>query len=117
VEDNRVDGNDLDASRFEWWDGGIWLDGGGDVLVRNNQFVNNLGPGIQVSDEDLQSPTGYRLENNTSSGNYFGIYIWNFGECPYPDEDVLTRSGNDFTRNSRQDVWCEPMPCPRGCDE
>ena len=116
VEDNLIEGNDLDASAFEWWDGGLWVDGGGNILVRNNRFLNNLGPGIEVSDEDLRNPTGYRLEGNVSTGNYFGIYIWNFGVCPFPDSAILALSDNDFSGNSRQDIFCELWPCPNGCD-
>jgi hypothetical protein len=37
VENNLVENNDLDASQFEWWDGGIWLDGGGDVRERSHR--------------------------------------------------------------------------------
>ena len=36
-----------------------------------------------------------------------GIFIWGFGECPYPPPDVMSLSGNDFSGNSRQDLWCE----------
>ena len=75
VEGNTVFDNDLDVTADEWWDGGIWLDGGRDVTIRNNVFRNNRGPGIEISDEDIQRPRGYALENNISTGNYFGIYI------------------------------------------
>ena len=75
VEGNEIFDNDLDVSADEWWDGGIWLDGGRDVTIRGNTFRNNRGPGIEISDEDIQRPSGYVLENNTSTGNYYGIYI------------------------------------------
>lgn len=108
VEGNQIDGNDLDVSVDEWWDGGIWLDGGRQVTIRNNVLRENLGPGIEISDEDRQAPTGYVLENNVSTGNYFGIFIWNFGTTSFPPPSILQRSGNQFTGNSRRDVWIEP---------
>ena len=107
VENNEVYENDLDATADEWWDGGLWLDGGEDVTVRNNIFRDNLGPGIEISDEDLQKPTGYVLENNESTNNYYGIFIWNFGTSSWPPDSVLTQSGNQFTDNLCQDVWIE----------
>ncbi len=105
---NRIWGNDLDVSLDEWWDGGIWVDGGRDVKVIANRFEDNLGPGIEISDEDCQSPTGYVLKRNVSTGNYFGIFVWNFGTTDFPDESILELQGNDFGGNSRQDVWIEP---------
>ena len=64
IEGNEVFDNDLDATIDGWWDGGIWIDGGRDIIVRNNMFRDNLGPEIQISDEDLPNPYGYVLENN-----------------------------------------------------
>jgi len=105
VEGNQVFGNDLDASDDGWWDGGLWLDGWGDVTVRDNVFRDNLGPGIEISDEDGQNPTGYVLTNNISTGNYYGIFIWNFGSDEFPPPTVLELDANDFTGNDRLDVW------------
>ena len=105
VEENDVYGNDLDATVDEWWDGGLWLDGGGNVIVRNNNFHDNKGPGIEISNEDKQNPSGYELINNISTDNYYGIFIWNFGTNDWPEESAIKKSGNDFTGNSRQDVW------------
>jgi len=105
VEDNEIYGNDLDATIDEWWDGGLWLDGGGNVIVRNNNIHDNQGPGIEISDEDKQNPIGYELSNNISTNNYYGIFIWNFGTNEWPNETIIKRSNNDFTGNSRQDVW------------
>ncbi|OVE78595.1 hypothetical protein BVY01_05040 [bacterium I07] len=105
VENNEIYSNDLDATVDEWWDGGIWLDGGGDVTIRNNVFRDNLGPGIQISDEDRQSPTGYILENNDSHSNYYGIFIWNFGTTGWPDSTILRRKGNRIENNTKEDIW------------
>ena len=115
VEGNQIFDNDLDVTADDWWDGGIWLDGGGDVTLRGNTIRNNLGPGIEVSDENIRKPTGYVIENNVSSGNYYGIYIWNFGSTEIPT-DAMRLSGNDFSGSSRQDVWIEAIPCPTPCD-
>lgn len=112
VEGNEIYSNDLDATVEEWWDGGIWIDGGHDVIVRDNAFRDNLGPGIQVSDEDHQQPYGYVIENNVSTGNYYGIYIWNFGASDFPPENTLRMSNNQITGNTRQDVWIVPWDCP-----
>jgi len=54
VEGNEIWGNDLDASVDEWWDAGLWIDGGHDIVARNNIIRDNLGPGIEVSNEDNQ---------------------------------------------------------------
>lgn len=107
VESNYIYANDLDATSDGWWDGGIWVDGGRDVILRDNTVYDNLGPGIQLSDEDNQHPTGYRLEGNSCTGNYYGIFIWNFGTAGWPDSTVISTVNNDFSGNSRQDVWIE----------
>ncbi|MCK5147861.1 right-handed parallel beta-helix repeat-containing protein [bacterium] len=105
VENNEVYANDLDATVDEWWDGGLWLDGGHDVIVRNNLFYDNLGPGIEISDEDNQSPYGYVLEGNVSRNNYYGIFIWNFGTSDWPDSTIIKNVNNQFINNTRRDVW------------
>lgn len=112
VEGNEIWENDLDASIDEWWDAGLWIDGGHDIIVRNNIFRDNLGPGLEVSNEDNQEVYGYVLENNISTGNYFGIYIWNFGSDDFPDERILKMSGNKFENNSQQDIMITAWECP-----
>lgn len=107
VARNRIHGNDLDVSVDDWWDGGIWVDGGADVTLAGNRIEGNLGPGIEISDEDCQEPSGYLLRNNVSTGNYFGIFVWNFGTSAFPPARVLALQGNDFTGNTRRDVWIE----------
>lgn len=112
VEENTVTENDLDASTDGWWDGGLWVDGGHNIIIRNNVFADNLGPGIEISNEDNQEPFGYVLENNVSRGNYFGIYLWKFGVPGFPEEEILQMSGNQFVGNTRQDVWISAWECP-----
>jgi parallel beta-helix repeat protein len=87
--------------------GGIWVDGGHDVMVISNTFRSNLGPGIQISDEDEQRPYGYVLEGNLSTENYYGIYVWNFGTSDFPPEDILRMSNNQIVGNTIRDVWIE----------
>ena len=108
VENNQIYANNLDATVDEWWDGGIWVDGGKNVILRDNNIYDNFGPGIEISDEDNQNPTGYRLEGNTCTGNYFGIFIWNFGTDTWPNSTIISKMNNDFSGNTRQDVWIEP---------
>jgi len=108
VEGNEINDNDLDASVDDWWDGGIWVDGGHDIFVRNNNFHHNIGPGIEISDEDNQHPTGYVLENNISTKNYFGILIWNFGTNNWPDTSILINRHNNISGNQQKDVWIMP---------
>ena len=105
VEENQVYANDLDATEDEWWDGGIWLDGGRDVTIQKNECYDNYGPGIEISDEDRQNPTGYVLKGNESRNNYFGIFIWNFGTNDWPDSTIINDSGNVFSGNTRRDIW------------
>ena len=112
---NEVFENDLDASADQWWDGGLWVDGGRDVVVRGNVFRDNLGPGIEISDEDGQRPTGYVIEDNVSTGNYFGINVWNFGTPGWPASDIISQSGNDFSGNLCGDVWITRRPAWRDC--
>ncbi|MBI3962982.1 MAG: right-handed parallel beta-helix repeat-containing protein [Deinococcus sp.] len=112
VQGNEIRLNDLDASADGWWDGGIWLDGGQRIAVRDNTIEMNAGPGIEVSDEDHQQPYGYVLENNISTGNYYGIYIWNFGTTGFPPENILRLVNNQISGNAWRDVWIVPWNCP-----
>lgn len=108
VEGNEVTANYLDATEDEWWDGGIWVDGGHHITVTNNTFQDNIGPGIQISDEDNQAPYAYVLEDNTSTANTYGIYIWNFGSAGFPPENILRMTDNQITGNTVQDIWIVP---------
>lgn len=108
VEGNLIERNELDAAG-DYWDGAIWVDGGHDVTVRANTISNNHGPGLQISDEDLQFPDasfGYRVEDNVITNNLFGLYIWNFGQCPFPPAHVVSFSNNVIEQNTKQDIWC-----------
>ena len=114
VEENRVE--QLDLRRNDWFDGSIWLDGGRDILVKNNHLINSNGPGIEISDSELQYPNrsiGYRIEGNESADNTYGIYIWNFGRCPPPD-DAVRLVNNQFHNNHTKDNRCEAWGCGEG---
>ena len=105
IENNEIHSNDLDATQDQWWDGGIWLDGGKDVIIRGNYLHDNIGPGIEISNEDHQDPSGYILEDNISTNNLHGIFIWNFGTDSWPESSIISNVNNDFTGNTTQDVW------------
>jgi len=105
VAGNVVTDNELDANG-DYWDGGIWVDGGHDVTLRENTIARNHGPGIELSDEDRQSPTGYLVTGNVVRDNLWGVFIWNFGTCPWPSPDVVAVEANVFSGNVRGDVWC-----------
>lgn len=114
VESNTVEDGEMEM--LDWWDGGIWLDGGHDVVVRDNTFRNNHGPGIQVSDSEAVYPNGsygFVLENNISQNNEFGMYLWNFGVCP-PPENAVRMSGNTVSGNVQQDFRCVEWECGVG---
>jgi parallel beta-helix repeat protein len=116
VEDNQVYANDCDATVDEWWDAGIWLDGGSNVIMRDNTVRDNIGPGIQVSDEDDQDPTGYLLVNNTVIGNTVGLYVWGFESENLPPEEVLRLENNDFSGSTQYEMWIAADYCMPGED-
>jgi parallel beta-helix repeat protein len=108
VEGNWVDQNELDAGG-DYWDGGIWVDGGHGITLRGNVITDNHGPGLQISDEDRQYPQasyGYVVEGNEIIGNLFGVFLWNFGDCPYPKDEILHLSNNIIKGNVEQAIWC-----------
>jgi parallel beta-helix repeat protein len=117
VEHNQLLNNDLDATAERWWDGAIWLDGGRDVTLRGNTIRGNLGPGLQISDEESAGPTGYVIEHNLVAENWIGLYLWGFGDWELPGEPTLRFSGNQIRDNELADLfvspgWClPPEPC------
>ncbi len=117
AENNVFSDNYLDGLEG-YWDGGAWVDGGRNITFRNNTFTGNHGPGLVISDEGIQNPTGYVVQDNTFTGNMWGIYVWNFGVCPWPDASVLQVSGNTYSNNSRRDIRCNEWECGVGqaCD-
>ena len=120
VENNLIECNQLDAGG-DYWDGAICVDGGHHITLRGNVISNNHGPGIQISDEDVQYPdwsTDYLLEGNTVSGNLFGIYMWDFSVCPFPKSEIVHMMDNRIENNIFRDDWCLEWPCGerKGCD-
>jgi len=130
VENNMIEKNDLDVSADGWWDAGIWVDGGHDVTIRNNTIRNNLGPGIEVTDADLQyykypdATRGYVVTNNIISGNYWALYTYNFGQCPLPPKEILVWENNSIEKNRytgslpdefeydrEKQLLCDKWPC------
>lgn len=110
VEGNTITANDLDATVEGWWDGALWIDGGGNVAVVANVLRHNLGPAIQISDEDHQSPVGYRLVDNVVTDNHIGLYVWGFEVEGWPPEEVLQVAGNEISGNRHADVILTLLP-------
>jgi nitrous oxidase accessory protein NosD len=120
VEGNQIDHNELDAGG-DYWDGAIWVDGGHDVTLQGNTVVDNHGPAIQISDEGVQYPDAsfaYVVQENTVTGNRFGVYLWNFGVCPFPSSEIVRFVDNTVEGNTVQEFWCEEWPCgvEKPCD-
>jgi len=119
VENNRIENNQLDANG-DYWDGGIWVDGGANITLRGNIITDNNGPGIVLSDEDVQYPGasfGYVLEGNQISGNLVGISMWNWGMCPV-EESIILLKDNQLDGNDDGETWCVDWECGVGepCD-
>ncbi len=108
VEDCKhvtVSGNELNNNMLwgGYWDGAIWIDGCYDISVTNNNIHDNLGPGLEVSDESLQFPYGscrYTVTDNTITDNYWAIYTFNMTQCPLPDSVYLVFENNTISGNS-----------------
>ncbi|NOY99297.1 MAG: hypothetical protein GXP40_08890 [Chloroflexi bacterium] len=112
VEDNRIENNELDANG-DYWDGGIWVDGGQHITLRGNVITGNHGPGITMSDEEAGYPAssfGYIVEDNVISGNLVGVFVWNWGQCPAP-ENAVRFVDNQIEGNAEDDAWCEEWMC------
>jgi len=115
VENNRIEDNQLDANG-DYWDGGIWVDGGENITLRSNEISAHNGPGIVLSDEDVQYPAaslGYVVEENHISGNLVGIFIWNWGMCPV-EENIIRLIDNDLEDNLEGGIWCTEWECGEG---
>ncbi len=115
VEGNRIHHNELDANG-DYWDGGIWVDGSRQVTLRGNPITENHGPGLNLSDEDVRYPEasiGTLVEENVITGNLFGVYTWNFGQCPVP-EDAIRFAENRVEDNAERDFWCMRWACGEG---
>ncbi len=118
IEDScsiTVSNNTIRTSKLkmnEWFDAGIWVDGGINIIVENNVLEKNEGPGIEVSDTEIQYPNRSRaitIRNNSLRTNDIGIYMWNFGVCP-PPEDAVHIEGNDFSANT-ENIRCHDWEC------
>ena len=128
VKDNEIDHNHLDAAG-DYWDGGIWIDGGHHVSATGNDIHDNVGPGIQISDADAKFPyfsCHYTVTGNTIKDNYWALYTMNFGQCPLPSATVLVWEDNTVSDNDYPgDGWakdasyeggilCEDWACGEG---
>ncbi|GIW51874.1 MAG: hypothetical protein KatS3mg081_1229 [Gemmatimonadales bacterium] len=113
--DNRVEAGR--NQMVDWWTSALWVDGGRDITVSNNAFQDNEGPGIQASDTEVVYPEGlskgFKFIGNTSTRNKYGIYIWNYGQCPAPTDAVYLEN-NTFSGNSDKDIYCVEWECGVG---
>ncbi len=46
------------------------------------------------------------MTGNKITRNLYGLYLWNFGQCPLPKPEILRLSDNTIQDNVRQDIWC-----------
>ncbi len=119
IENNLAEKNDFLAPN-NYWDAGIWIDESVDVTLRNNRFRDNWGgAGVMVSDEEGAYPRSSKqitLTHNTLTGNFVGVLVWGYGQCP-PPADVIPNwptltQDNDLSANRFDDsehaVWCDP---------
>ena len=101
AHDVLVEGNTCRWNRGDfgdWYCGGLWVDGGFNVTVRNNWFEGNEGAGIEMSDETPADPYGYVAYNNVCVGNYWGIWLNGIGREGKPPNEVYNNTFVDNTR-------------------
>jgi len=92
------------------------VDGSYNVTLRENTIRDNHGPGMVLSDEDVQYPQtsyGIVVEGNHVSGNLTAVYMWNYGICP-PPEEAIRIGENEFTHNEDPELWCSEWECGVG---
>ncbi|MBI2441869.1 MAG: right-handed parallel beta-helix repeat-containing protein [Lentisphaerae bacterium] len=97
AEYNTANSNDCRAPDGTWFAAALWLDGGHHVTVRRNRFDHNLGPGIEISDEESAAPYAYEVSSNNANSNYWGIYLWGFTR---PAAEPINITGNTLSDNS-----------------
>ncbi|MCP4661755.1 MAG: dimethyl sulfoxide reductase anchor subunit [bacterium] len=100
VEGNVVRSNVGDFG--DWGTGGIWLDGGHTVTVRNNWFEDNVWSGLEITDETPSDPYGYEIYNNVAVGNWYGLWLDGIGRSGRTRNLIYN---NTFVDNIRLGVW------------
>jgi hypothetical protein len=95
VEGNRVRYNIGDIR--SWGTGGIWVDGGHTVTVRNNWFEGNVWAGLEITDETPSDPWGYEIHDNVAVGNWYGLWLDGIGQ---PGQAMNLVYGNTFVDNT-----------------
>ena len=102
-----------DLRMLDWFDGGIWVDGGMNITLEKNTLEQNDGPAIEISDSEVQYPHRARsivVQNNIIKENSIGLYIWNYGQCP-PPENAVRLEDNTLQGNSEQNLICHEWVC------
>jgi parallel beta-helix repeat protein len=110
LQANDLSGNLLDAAG-QGWSGALWVDGGGEITIQGNDIRDNHGPGLQISDARASGAAGFLVQDNSVRANRWGVYLWNFGACPYPDQERLSFVENDIAASTEADHWCEEWRC------
>lgn len=104
VENNIVRFNHGDGATYGC--GGIWVDGGYGITVRNNWFEGNEWSGILLSDEDSGDPYGYTVYNNICTRNWYGIWIGGIGR----EDNPCRIHNNTLVDNLCAGLWFSNVP-------
>lgn len=72
ISDNYVQGN---GKRHEWA-AGIYVDGADKVTIEGNRVINNIGPGIAISQEQQDDiVTNVTVKNNILTANKYNLLV------------------------------------------
>lgn len=80
-----------------WGTGGIWVDGGHTIVVRNNWFEGNVWAGLEITDEGPSDPWGYEIYDNVAVGNWYALWLDGIGQPSQPANLIY---GNTFVDNT-----------------
>jgi len=90
VQDNVASFNFGDFGT--WFCGGIWLDGGYNVTVRNNWFEGNERAGMEITDEEPTDPYGYKIYNNVCCNNDYGMIVIGIGQAESSPNEIFNNT-------------------------
>jgi hypothetical protein len=80
-----------------WGTGGIWVDGGHTITVRNNWFEGNIWAGLEITDETPSDPWAYEIYDNVAVGNWYALWLDGIGQASQPANLIY---GNTFVDNT-----------------
>ena len=105
ISGNTIENNDLAGN--DYWDAGIWVDGGYRLLIADNIIRDNNGPAIQISDTDLKYPyrsCRTRVENNAIRNNYWAFFLQTLGVCENIPARLVSFDNNQYENNQPQNI-------------